>query len=100
MLFLSILLQTVKFASTDISTRRSLHYLEKFTLLKGLNYHVDLNRECILFMCHAVKYEQCRHKTRRKMLYNFTISPLHNTWFSHSHLSIQDVDLNTYIITF
>jgi len=51
---------------------------------------VNLNRERMLFMCHSVTYKKCGHKKRRRKWCNFTVSPFHNTWFSQSHLSIQN----------
>lgn len=53
--------------------------------------NVNLNRERMLFMCHSETYKQCRKKKRRRIWCNFAVSPFHKTWFSHSHLSVQDI---------
>ena len=52
--------------------------------------NINLNRERMLFMCNSVTYKQRKKKKRQKVLCHFTISPFHKTWFSHSHISIQD----------
>lgn len=67
-------------------SRKVIHGDIKYPRYKTL---LKLNRELMFFKCNATRYEKRGHKKRCKVWCNFKLSLLHNTWFSHSHLTLQ-----------
>lgn len=51
--------------------------------------HFRVNDTNLIFKCTNMYYKIIRGRKRQRKVCNFSLSALHNTWFSHYHLGLQ-----------